>query len=51
MPTFKAKIYTKPGSMSNVEATVEAKNASDAKKLFELQYGKGVLKGFSPRKV
>ena len=52
MPTFKAKIYPNgAGGPGSVEATVEAKNANDAKKLFEMQYGKGVLCGFTPRKV
>lgn len=49
MPKFKTTIV--PGGKSPpVEATVEARNAFEAKKLFEAQYGKEAVK-FSATKA
>ena len=43
MPLWKTTI--RPGGKPpGVEATVEAKSQSDAKKLFEAQYGKAAVK-------
>ena len=42
MPKFKTKIW--PGgnrTVGRIDVTVEARNSSEAKKLFEAQYGKG----------
>ena len=51
MPTFKTKMFPKKESASSIEVTVEAKNASDAKKLLEAQYGKDKFRGMGIRKV